>query len=77
LDLLAPTYESRSREIEEKYRLFRTYTRNQSLERWIESWRSTVAMAEELKLPEVSGIRAQKDFVVAISHVCDRKGMKD
>jgi hypothetical protein len=67
--LLAPTDESRSREIEEKYRQLRTYTRNQNLERWIESWRSTVAIARELKLPEVSGNRAQKDFVIAISTI--------
>jgi hypothetical protein len=33
------------------------------------SWRSTVAIARELKLPEVSGNRAQKDFVIAISAI--------
>jgi hypothetical protein len=67
--LLAPTDESRSREIEERYRSLRTYSGNQSLEGWIESWRSTVAIARELELPEVNGNRAQKDFVAAISTI--------
>jgi len=60
----APTVEAREKEVQDAYLLLREKKPiSMAIEPWLDSWKKTVRRAQRLELPDVYGVRAQKDFL--------------
>jgi hypothetical protein len=68
---LAPTDATRRRELAGKYASLRTPPRGKKVEEWLRSWLDIITQSREAELPEMSGTRAQEDFLVACKQIDD------
>lgn len=53
-------------EIELQYSTLRKGPKNQDVDKWLDSWNQTYLMAQQEEMPEVSGTRSIRDFLLAI-----------
>lgn len=61
----APSHASRARELRSKYETLRKPPHNKSTTKWLEDWPRITSLMIELDMPDISGQRAQDDFLVA------------
>jgi len=48
---------------------FKAYNKKQSIEKWLNNWRSVYKLVEELELPDVQGFRPHYNFIWAIKPI--------
>ena len=65
---LAPTTSGRKHNVLNQYTTLKTYNQNQSIEKWLNSWRNVYKLAEQLELLDVQGFRLHYDFIQACRH---------
>jgi len=63
---LALTDYARKLEVIRKYNKLKTYSKRETLEKWLRNWETTYADGTELKIPKVVNERLLIDFTTAI-----------
>ncbi|KAF2743258.1 hypothetical protein M011DRAFT_375468, partial [Sporormia fimetaria CBS 119925] len=64
--VFAPSDATRDRELLTKYRALQNTQRGKQVEAWLNSWLQISGLAKDANLPEMTGYRAQEDFIIAI-----------
>ena len=66
---LAPTDYARKLDLGRKYNKLKTYSKRESVEKWLKDWETTFTDGKKLKIPEVADERSLFDFTHAVSAI--------
>ncbi|EXJ75014.1 uncharacterized protein A1O5_01710 [Cladophialophora psammophila CBS 110553] len=66
---VCPSKSTREQYCRDKYQGLLKARKRTNIDKWISQWQAVCQQAQELKLPEVHGDRAQYDFIAAVSNV--------
>ncbi len=68
---LCPSDKTRERELQTRFRDLSKSPRGRGIDKWLEEWITVTDQCSELNMAEVTGIRAQEEFLIAVKPLQD------